>query len=112
MLILEPPREPIDDFERTLINAFSPLRTVHAVWIREVSVLGSHRYTRRVWLELSLWSPEDLRTAERLVEELKTRCISQPFYVEVEWVLGSPPRDIAPACIWRRMSVVSGSNMR
>lgn len=102
MYLPEVPRGPIDTFETTLTNAFSPVKSVRAIWVREAPNPGSHRYTRRVWLELSLWIPDDLRLIDRLQAELETRIMHEPFYLQLERVLGTPPLDIAPACVWRR----------
>lgn len=102
------PRGPIDPFEQTLINAFSSVRTVEAIWVREVRALARDemkRFTRVVWLQLRSASFGDRRQIKDLADELVVRVTNQPFGLEIRCVVDDlPPADIAPSCIYRRGS--------
>jgi hypothetical protein len=102
--LYETPRAPIDGFEVALINAFSSVRTVDAIWVREVqSPLGDKKYIRSVWLQLARRSLGDFRQFEALLKELKIRTLSADFELELHWVVDDlPPAVIAPSCVWRR----------
>lgn len=101
-------RPAIDLFETMLLNAFSNLRTVEAIWIREVQALArdeTKRFTRIVWLQLGRRSASDLQLIKTLGAELVVRIMNQPFGLEVRVLVDElPPVDIAPSCIYRRGS--------
>lgn len=102
--LLHQVRPALDDFERTVINAFSSIRTVEAVWVREVSSLKG-RYVRAIWVQLGRHSAGDLRQVKLLGEELVLRAHGAPFDVEVRVVVNDlPPDAVAPSCIYRRGS--------
>jgi hypothetical protein len=120
--LLKQVRPPIDAFEVTLLNAFSNLRSVEAIWIREVndapcglkhphptvpSCAGvvPRRYTRAVWLQLRGRSLGDHREIQARTQELLTRTTAEHFGVEVRVIVDDlPPAAIAPSCIFRRGS--------
>ena len=99
------PRPLIDSFEQTLINAFSPLKSVQAIWIRESRSVGQPKFARIVWLQLSHRSLGDFRQIEALTAELQVRVTDTPFTLEIRWVVDDlPPAAICPSCIFRRGS--------
>lgn len=111
--LLNQVRPTIDEFERTLINAYSTIQSVQAIWVREVPSVTVERgpdgtpkrFTRSVWLQLGRRSRTDERKIEELTDELQIRIISQPFALEVRCVVDDlPPAAIAPSCIFRRGS--------
>ncbi len=111
--LLDQVRPPIDDFEVALINAYSTLKSVQAIWVREVRDVAAKkgpsgvpkRFTRAVWLQLTHRSLGDFRAMESLTNELQVRALSQPFELEVRWIVDDlPPAAVAPSCIFRRGS--------
>lgn len=111
--LLDQVRPPIDAFERTLIDVFSQLPSVQAIWIREVRDVTPQlrpdgtpkRYTRAVWLQFARRSRTDLEKADALARELQVRVIAEPFSLEVRVVVDDlPPAAIAPSCIFKRGS--------
>lgn len=107
--LLEQVRPPIDAFEGALINAFSAIGSVQAIWVREVRNLSTDANTKRlmrsVWLQLGRRNRGDIRRIEALQNELTIRTLTAPYGVEVHWVVDDlPPAAIAPSCIFRRGS--------
>lgn len=102
--IYDGPRAPIDAFEVTLINAFTTVATVDAIWVREVQAAGTEKkYIRSVWLQLCRRSPGTVRQIESLVRELKVRTMNSDFELEVHFLIDElPPAAVAPSCVWRR----------
>jgi hypothetical protein len=100
--LLHQVRPTVDAFETLLINAFSSVRTVEAIWVREVGGTNG-RYLRAVWVQLGRAS--DLREIEALGREIVLRTHDAPFDVEIRVVIDDlPPSAVAPSCIYRRGS--------
>lgn len=99
-------RPPIDEFEQTLINAFSPLKSLQAIWVREIkSITGPKTSERAVWLQLGRRSRGDERAIDALVQELRVRIIDAPFFASFHVIVDDlPPAAVAPSCIFRRGS--------
>lgn len=107
-------REPIDDVERMLIRAFSEVRSVDALWVREtprITLLDDRpeeahkRYTRALYVQLGRRSDTDLRAIDRLAREVRIRTRGAPYLVDVRVVVDDlPPGDVAPSCVFRRTS--------
>ncbi len=99
-------RAPLDDHEHSIVNAYRRLGSVAAIWIREVPAAPLEvRTTRKVWLQLSLWVPDDLRQLDLIDEEVKVRAMTYPWYTEMTRFVGDMPPSviaIAPACVYRR----------
>lgn len=120
--LLKQVRPPIDAFESLLINVFSAIRSVEAIWVREIReppctlqhphppVQGCggfvpRQYTRVVWLQLRTKSVGDTREIMQRAQELVVRTTAEHYGVEVRCLVDDlPPADIAPSCIYRRGS--------
>ena len=98
------PRGPVDAFEQVLINAFSSIRNVDAIWVREVPQPGGpKRFLRSIWLQFARRSASDQNRCRALLQELQVRVLNEDFSVELHYVVDElPPAPIAPSCIWRR----------
>lgn len=101
-------RPPIDTFELTLINAYSDLNIVEAIWVRDVPCPAretpavTKTFLRCVWLQLAR-IPGSLRPLEVRAQELGVRTLKEPFDLEIHWVADDlPPLPVAPSCIYRR----------
>lgn len=121
--LLQQVRQPIDDFEATLVNAFSAIPGVEAIWVREVRNFlpcpathphppnlacggrATRQLMRHVWLQLHRRNLSDRRAIAQLGAELTVRIMEQPFGVVIHQIVDDlPPAVVLPSCLFRRGS--------
>jgi len=121
--LLQQVRPPIDDYERLLVNVFSVIPNVAAIWMREVQNLtpctlahphqpseqcpgrAAKKWTRTVWVQFTRRSAGDVQRVYQLYNELSLRTIDRPFNLELHYTVDElPPSAVAPSCIFRRGS--------
>lgn len=115
-------RPPIDKFEKLLVEVFSQVAAVDAIWVRERAIrkpckrMHPHqpnddcpgtgavkKFVRAVWLQCRRATRGDVEAMQTRAKELEVRTLNTEFLLHIEWVVDDLPSDkIVPSCIYRR----------
>jgi hypothetical protein len=115
-------RPPIDAFESLVIEVFSAVAAVDAIWIRErplkepctrphphqpdASCPGAgpvKKYARGIWVQCRRATPGTVEALERRARELEVRAVNTAFLLHIEWIVDALPSDkTVPSCVYRR----------